>query len=132
MHLFWKLLGICLLTAVLGLVLSAQRKEFAFLLNLAACTMVAAASVTILKPVVLILKEAASIAELSETFNGILLQCAGISIACELGSTICTDAGNSSIGKLLHLVGTATVFSLSIPALRELLEQFQMLLGGIG
>lgn len=117
-----KAIGITLISVILGLVLSKQGKDFALLLTVTICVMVAAAAVQHLTPVIDFIKRLEQIGDLNNETIGILLKCVGISVVTEIAALICADAGQTAMGKGLHLLGTAVVLCLSIPIFSGLLD----------
>lgn len=117
-----KAIGATLISVILGIVLSKQGKDFALLLTVTVCTMVAAAAILHLTPVVNFIQRLEQIGDLNDEMIGILLKCVGISIVTEIAALICIDAGQSAMGKGLQLLGTAVVLCLSIPIFSGLLD----------
>lgn len=129
MELFWKATGFILITVVLGLVIGRAEKDFSVLLTMTACCIVAAAAASYLEPVLSLLLELNKTAGKQTQMLEILLKAVGISVVSELAGSICGDAGNSSLGKILQLVGSAAILFLSIPLFRGFLTLLQEILG---
>lgn len=120
-----------LLTVVLCLTLNKQGKDFGILLALAACAMVIALGMRYFEPVLDFLYQLEAIGDLDSSMISILFKVVGIGIVCEIAVMICSDAGNASLGKALHILGNAVILWLSIPIFNALLELIQGILGGI-
>ena len=63
-----------------------------------------------------------------------MASCAGASAALNssitmLSATVCTDAGNASLGKMLQILGGAAVLSLSVPMFRALMTMIREMIG---
>lgn len=129
MELYWKTLGAVLTAVVLGVHFSRQERDFSTLLTMALCCMGAAAAVTFLEPVLELLKELNTIVGLKNDTLNILLKCTGIALVSELAGLICQDAGSSSAGKTVHLLGTAVILYLSVPVVTALLTLLKEILG---
>ena len=127
MALFWKAAAGILITVILSL--SMGSKDFSLMLSLGACTMVSILALTYLEPVLEFLQELAAISPIQGDMLPILLKAAGIGLVTEISVMICADAGNGSLGKALHLLGTGVILCLSLPILRTLLELIQKILG---
>lgn len=120
-----------LLTAVLGLVLSKQNKDMTVLLTAAVCCMVLLAVVTFLEPVLSFIKQLQAIGQLDSDIMRILFKAVGIGVICEVASTICTDSGNSALGKAVQMLATAVILWISLPLMQSLLEMVENILGDV-
>lgn len=132
MALFWKAAAGGLLTVVLCLALGKTGKDMGTLLSMAVCCMVAMIVISYLEPVMDFMRELEELGDLQGDMLGILLKAMGIGLIAEIAGMVCTDAGNSSLGKTLQMLGGAVVLWLSIPIFRALLELIQQILGEIG
>ncbi len=126
---FWKVCGLVLLTVILGLNIGKTEKDFALLLSLMGCCIAAAAAATYLEPVIELLWDMNRMGSLQDGVMKILLHCIGIALAAELGCMICSDAGNGALGKALQFLGSAAIFSLSVPIFQNVLMLIQEILG---
>ncbi len=120
-----------LLTAVLGIVLSKQNKDIAVVLTVAVCCMVLGAALSFFKPVLDFVGTLQSLGQLDTELVQILLKAVGIGIVSEVASTICTDSGNSALGKTVQMVATAVILWLSLPLMQALLDMVESILGDI-
>lgn len=122
---FWKAASLVLVTVILGLAIGKTEKDFSVLLTMTACCIVALFAVSYIKPVLDLLWELNSAGELENEFLGILLKAVGITLVAEIAGSICSDAGNSSLGNMLQLLGSATILYLSIPVFHAFLTLIQ-------
>lgn len=129
MGLFWKAAAAVLITVVLQLALASQRKEIGILLTITVCCMVCMIAITYLEPVLEFLRELETLGDLHSDMLGILIKAAGIGLVSETAGMICTDAGNSSLGKTVQFLGSTVILCLSLPILRSLLDLLQKMLG---
>lgn len=129
MELFWKAIAAVLVSSILGLHIEKSQKEFHMLLSIAVCCMGATIMLNFLSPVVEFLRELERTAQLNEGILGILLKCTGIALVSEIAGLICQDSGNTSLGKLVQLLGSAVILYLSIPMATALLRLLQDVLG---
>lgn len=113
------------------LILCQRNKEAAVVLVLGACAMGLIAAMKYIRPVLDFLSGLESIGNLNSSMVRILLKASGIGILTEVASLVCTDSGNGSLGKTLHLVGTAVILWLSLPLFTGLMELLQEILGEI-
>lgn len=131
MDIFVKCAAGILIAVVLVITLSKQDKNISLLLIIAVCCMVFGAAVTFLQPVLDFIKHLQSIGQLNSEMITILLKAVGIGLLAEITCLICTDSGNTSLGKALQLLATATILWLSLPLLNELIELIDNILGAI-
>lgn len=120
-----------LLAMILCLMLSKQGKETGILLSLAVCCMICVIALRYLEPVMDFLNQLEDLGGLDSNMVTILLKAAGIGFLSEIASLVCADAGNSSLGKSLQILGSAVILWLSIPLFRGLLELIQQILGEV-
>ncbi len=126
---FWKAAALALIAGVLSLTLKNQDKEYGLLLSIAASLMVAAITVTYLKPVYAFLKELETLGDLRGDMLAILIKALGVGLASEIASMICTDAGNASLTKAIQLLGGAVILYLSVPMFSALMDLIQKIVG---
>lgn len=120
-----------LLAVVLGLMLNKQGKDMGTVLSIAVCCMVAMIAISYLQPVVEFLQKLETLGGLDESMVGILLKAVGIGFVAEIAGLVCSDAGNSSLGKSIQILGSAVILWLSIPLFNSLIELVQEILGEI-
>lgn len=131
MELFLQASAAALLAMILCLMLSKQGKETGILLSLAVCCMICVIALRYLEPVMDFLNQLEDLGGLDSNMVTILLKAAGIGFLSEIASLVCADAGNSSLGKSLQILGSAVILWLSIPLFRGLLELIQQILGEV-
>lgn len=128
---FWKASAAVLLTVVLVLALGKREKDISVLLTMAVCCMVTAVAMSYLEPVLDLLWEVEAMANVQDGMMEILMKTVGIGLVVEIAGMICSDAGNSSLGKTIHMLGTVVILSLSIPLFRGFLTLIQEILGQV-
>lgn len=128
MSIFIKAVVIILVTVIFSLVLPKNAKEFQVILSLGGCALVITAAYSFLSPVVDLLKELTSIGKLNEDTVSILLKATGVGLITEYVVLICQDAGNSALGKMLQVLGSAAILWLSLPLISSLMELVSNLL----
>ena len=131
MELFWKTTAGLLLTAVLTLAVGKEERDIAQVLTALGCAMAAAVGLLYLEPVLELVWELQRMGDLHADSLSILLKTAGIGLAAELGSSLCADAGNASLGKSLKMVASMGILYLSIPLFRVLLTLLRDILGAL-
>lgn len=128
---FWKATAAILLTVVLTLAVGRQEKDLSALLSMAVCCLVGIVALSYLKPVLELMEELGELGEISGGTLEILMKAVGIALVSELAGMLCSDAGSSSLGKMLQMLGSAAILFLSIPLFRSLLTLIQEILGEI-
>lgn len=118
-----------LAAVLLWIILSKQSKEYALIVSIGACCLVLILIFRFLEPVVDLLNQLQSIGSLQPEWLSIMLKAVGIGLVVEMGSLICTDAGNASLAKVLQILGTVVVLWLSIPVMNSLLDLLKDILG---
>ena len=128
---FWKTTALVLLTVILGLSLDKTERDISAVMGIVALCVAACAAVTIQSPVLDYLVELQRLFQLPDSLVGILMKAVGIALVAELSSTICADAGNASLGKMLQILGGAAVLTLSVPMFRTLMTIIREMIGGL-
>ena len=131
MDLFWKTLGAALISTILVLVLERQNRDFSLLVTLAASIMIAIAAGKLLEPVIDFLGELEDLGNLSGDMLLCLIKVFGIGMTGEIASSVCSDAGNSSLGKGLRFLTEVAILYLSIPIFSSLTDLFLQILGDV-
>ena len=131
MELFWKAAATVLISVILILVLGRQERDIAALITIAVCTMVGVSLMQFLEPVLDFLYTLQNTAFSDTGIFKALMKLLGISLVCEISTTICNDAGCSSLGRSLQLLGAAVILSLSLPILQSFLSLITDILGGL-
>ena len=81
-----------------------------------------------MQPVVAFLSQLQEKTGIDAAFLQILLKAVGISLLGETAAMICTDAGNSSLGRIVQILASAVILWLSLPLLKELLKLIEEVL----
>ena len=131
MELYLQAYAAALLAVIACLTLGKQGKETGILLSVAVCCMICLAAVHYLEPVMEFAEQLEAAGNLDSGSIKILIKAAGIGFISEIASLICTDAGNSALGKSMQILGGGVILWLSLPLFRSLLELLEQILGGI-
>lgn len=129
MELFLQAAAAALMAVILCLTLGKQGKDTSILLTIAVCCMICMIALSYLKPVLQFLNQLEQIGGIDSNMVTILLKAAGIGFLSEIAGLVCSDAGNSSLGKSLQILGSAVILWLSIPLFQGLLELIGQILG---
>lgn len=119
---FVRLCAGILLALVLSLILNRQGKEFSALLVTAVCCITVVAAASFLTPLIDFFHFLLEAGSLDQELVAVVLKATGIGLLSEITCTICTDAGNAALGKILQIVASIVILWLSIPLFTSLLE----------
>ena len=131
MELFFKTCGGALIGVVLLLVSSNYGKDISLCLSLCVCVLVLVAACSFLSPVMDFLREMETLAGLDSSMMKIMLKSAGIGVIGAVAGMVCGDAGHSSLGKAVQLLGTGTILWLSLPLFSAVLDLLREILGQV-
>ena len=126
---YWKACAIMILTVVLGAALGKTEKDLSVVLTLAACCIILMVALEYLSDILVFLWELGSGIGDRNPFTGILLKIAGVALVTEISSLLSADAGNSSLGKAMQILGNSVILFLSLPILEGFLEIIREILG---
>ena len=101
------------------------------MLSLAATCMIFIASAFFLEPAVDFFKQLETSLELKIPYFSTLLKILGIGLTTELSASVCSDAGNSAVGKTLQFLGSAAILYLSIPVYGAMMDILRQILGDL-
>lgn len=121
--------GAVIIGVFLALILGKQSSESAMLVSIGVCVFVGFLAFEFLSPVISFLQKLGELSGLDDDILSILFKTVGIGLLAELGSHICTDAGNASLGRSLQLLAAGGILWVSIPLLESLLDMIRLLLG---
>lgn len=131
MEIFVKSTVGTLVAVILYLILGKQGKDFSTLLTVAVCCMLATAAIVCLSPVIEFIDRLKIISNLDTQMFQIVLRSVGIGLLAEIVSLICSDAGNSAMGKSLQFLAGGVVLWLSLPIFTQLIDLIEDVLNSI-
>ena len=128
MDIFIKATALVLISLIFYLILTKAGKDFAYVLSLGICCIVLVYALHYLKPVLSYFEKVQAIAGLDSTILAVIIKAVGIGIIAEIANTLCTDAGNASMGKTIQLLAIAVILTLSAPLFETMLTMIEDLL----
>lgn len=131
MDTFFKAIALAVVCVMLYLILSKSNKDIATALSVIACAALMAAAAGYLDTVMDFLGKLIATAKLDGASVEILLKATGIGILAEFCVTICTDAGNASLGKGIQILSAAMILWLSLPLFTKVIELITSLLENV-
>ncbi len=123
-----KLCALALTAALLALTVKKQSPELALALTLCACALGAVLLLKGLKPVLELARSLAKRAELDGSLTAPLWKCLGLGLLTEIAASVCADAGQSALAKLVELGGGLLCVVVSLPLLQAVLALIEELL----
>ena len=121
--------GLGLIAVLLGLVLKKGNGVLA-LLTLAACAAMTVSIVRLAEPVVSFLSELRQLAGLEPALLQPLLRTVGIGLLTQLTASVCADAGESTVARLIELCGSVLGIYTALPLLEAVLSLLRTMLEG--
>ena len=128
MELLLKSIICGIVTVILTLVIPSDRKEVKILLGVVGCCVLAAAAAYYLQPLVEFVLRVEKTGRLNSQMIDIIWKVVGVGIISEIASLICKDMGNSSLGKMIQFISTASIFWLTIPLFQEFIDLIENVL----
>lgn len=129
MEIIFKTVGIAMIALILSQFIGKQNKDIAMLVGLATCCIVITGAGYYLGSILSFVRDLQITGNLNKDFIDILLKAVGIGLVCELASLICTDAGNSALGKAIHIMASGAILWISLPLLTNLIDLINNILG---
>lgn len=129
MDIAYKIIGISMITTILCLLLSKKDKELTIVLSLAGCCLLLLLALPYFDPVIRFIRQLQRMGQLDADILQILLKSVGIGLLTEISALICTDVGNSALGKTLQIASVILILYISLPLLTSLMELVGEILG---
>ena len=118
----FKILAICIITAVLAVVLKQQKGEYALMVALAGGTVVILYIIKgVLSPIEYI-NEKLLKSGINTQYFAVALKALGISYVTGFIADICRDSGQASLASKAELAGKCAIFIISVPLIGAVLD----------
>ena len=131
MEIVFKAVACALVSVVLGMVVKSRNKEISLLLTIAACSVILIAVLNYLKPSIDFLQKLGEMGNLDTDMTRILLKSTGIALLSEISALICSDAGNSTLGKVLQLLAAVAILWLALPMMNQMMDLLDNIIGSV-
>lgn len=118
-----------ILTVIFTNLLRRKNQELAIVLSLCACVLIAVMLLNLADPVITFLKNLRNMAGLDSELMEPLLKTIGIGLLTQISSTVCADAGENAIAKLIEVCGGILALYVSLPLLEAVLEMMKSMGG---
>jgi stage III sporulation protein AD len=106
----------------LSLLLSREKREYGIVIGIGAGLLIFSLLLSQVGTVVGFLEELTGRLSVGDGYLGILLKLLGITYVAEFASSICRDAGYSSLAGQIELFAKISILALSIPTVTYILE----------
>ena len=130
MELFLQAAAIAVITVVLTSLLKKTNRELALLLTLAACILIGVFFMRLAEPIVDFLSKLRNLAGLDKTLMTPMLKTIGIGFLTQISATVCADAGENAIDKLVEICGGVLALYVALPLLEAVLDMVEQMSGG--
>lgn len=114
--------------AILAVVVRQFQKEYGVFVLLAVCLFLLSAMTSHLSVIMDFARELGENIHISDAYIKILFKLLAIAYVCQMASNICQDMGYQSVSFQIEIIGKLSIFILSIPILKSLLEMAERLL----
>lgn len=131
MDYFWKAAALTIVTILLGLTLEKQAKDYSVLLSIAACILIGGIALYYLDDILDLFRELERVGNISHDVLIVIVKAVAVGFVTEIASAVCSDAGNSALGKTLQMAGNAAILYLSIPIFQSMVTLIQEILGNV-
>ena len=128
---FLLVVAAVLLAVILVLCLKQSQTGIGQLLSLLVCGMVIISAAAYIKPVIEFVNSVQRMSMVDSGMLNILFKVVGVSVTAEIAELICSDSGNSAMGKTVQFMASAVVVWLSIPLMSSLLELIEGVLSDL-
>ncbi len=114
--------------AILISILKKQNQPMALALLLACCCLLCVTLLSLIRPLLSFVERLRETAGFSNAFLMPLLKVVAIGLITDIAATVCSDAGESSLARLIGLCGAAAALYCALPLLEAVLSLVETLL----
>lgn len=130
MELFLQAAVIALISVILTAVIKRSSQELALLLTITACVLIGLFLLRIAEPVIDFLSELRNLAGLDKTLLTPMMKTIGIGLLTQICATVCSDAGENAIAKLVEVCGGVLALYVALPLLEAVIDMMEQMSGG--
>ena len=131
MELYLKAIAGALIGLLLCLTLGNRGKETSLLLALLVCAMILAVGMSYLGAVIRFFTRLQDVIGLDNALLSILLKAIGVGLIGEIAGMICSDSGQTALGKGVQILTAAVILWIALPLYTQILDIIEELLKGI-
>lgn len=118
----FKIAVIGMITVLLAIKMKGTHQEYSVILSMIGCVIVMTMLMGQLELVITYIKTIYQGLDFDPFYLKILLKMIGIAYLCEFASSLCKDAGYSSIANQIEMGGKISIFIMSMPIMNTLLD----------
>ena len=118
----FKILGICLVTAILAITVKSKSGEYALLIAIVAGIMVSLLVLKNLTAPILLLKQQLEEYKIDTEYFKVALKAVGIGYITSFIADACRDSGQTSLAAKAEFAGKCAIFLLSVPLVISILK----------
>ena len=118
----FKILGICLVTAILAITVKSKSGEYALLIAIVAGIMVSLLVLKNLTAPILLLKQQLEEYKIDTEYFKVALKAVGIGYITSFIADACRDSGQTSLAAKAEFAGKCAIFLLSVPLIISILK----------
>ncbi len=130
MELFLQAAVIAVVTVVLTSLLKKSNQELALLLTIAACVLIGLFLMRLAEPVVEFLSKLRNLAGLDKELMTPMVKTIGVGLLTQISATVCADAGENAIAKLVEVCGGVLALYVALPLLQAVIDMVERMSGG--
>ena len=130
MDMMIKISAMAILAAVFCVLLRQNEKAAALALSILSCVIVLILALRFLQPIWTVIRQMEDLSGLESGVTAPLFKVVGIGILTQIAGSVCSDAGEGSLGKTVEIAGTALALYASLPLLQSVLSLVEKLIGG--
>lgn len=116
------------IAVILSNMMPADRKEYSLLVGVAACCIIGISAVSYMQPVLDLMNRLTALGNLNTQMITIMVKVVGVGVLLEISTLVCEELGNGALGKMIHLLGVAAIFWMTIPLFDEFTELIESVL----
>lgn len=122
MTLFFKIIGVALLTLICYLLVKPSKPEVAFLVTIVGSCFIVGLCMDMLITIINTLTGFVEKTNINQSLFTSVLKIVGVGYLTEFASGICDDAGNSSLASRVQFAGKIFILFFSLPIINSLLN----------
>lgn len=115
-------------TVLLALLFRQERPEFAMLLSLACCVVIFFSVLSKIQEIMVYIEHLADFVHVDTLYMDVILKMIGITYLSEFTSSICRDAGYTSIASQIQVLAKLSILALGMPVLMAFLSTVEAFL----
>ena len=122
MEVIYKIAGISIASVAFCVLLKEENKPVSVLFSVVVCILIACISFAFLEPIISFCEKLKDVANIDSRLLSPVIKAAGVCFISQISSSLCSDYGENSVGKIVELSGSIMAIYVSIPLLVEILE----------